>query len=256
MNTAFIPLAPLYVLLILSWFPISEFLYKVLHDEMQVRGAARISVCLATIWICAMAERYRHIRTRLHVYISQSIWMMTLSICYPQWSWIISAIITNLHFLPHVLWCFTTAKWGQSFNMFGARWHPDRMAFFSLGAYLAHFMLGGPAMLTTTFAGLIFTHFAKHNAYASIMEALFPDSQKVVWCVPHAVSCALAEYSNGADATAISTTVRSKLLRLACLPLPDIAHTALISGTEEVVMFFAQSQPFFEAGAKFVTTPV
>jgi hypothetical protein len=97
---------------------------------------------------------------------------------------------------------------------------------------------------------------ARNCAYYTLDQFLFPENTKVVWVVPHAVSCALCEYANGTTAEVVVTTCRGKLLRLATLPLPDVMHAALLAGTEEVTKFLASSEPFFEEGATFATSPL
>lgn len=256
MTTAFIPAAPIYVMLGLLWFPLSGLMYSMLHDDLHVKGASRISAILVGMGLAAVARRVPRIRNLRTVVAVMSLLMFLTAIAFPSYSWIIGSIVTNLQFTPHVLWFFSPARWGARFKMFGVEWEPSRWAFLSLAVYFVHYVAPGPLMPLVALVGMQLMRRAQRDAYTCIMEALFPSTVKHIWCVPHAVSCALSEYSNGADAIAISSTVRNKLMRLASLPLPDVAHTALMSGSEEVVMFFAQNEPFFEAGAKFVTTPV
>lgn len=77
-------------------------------------------------------------------------------------------------------------------------------------------------------------------------DLFFPGSTKTFVFCPHMVTCCMAEYSNGTDAEALASNTRSKLLRLACLPVPDRVAAALLAGSEEVVKYLVPKEPFFE----------
>jgi len=63
--------------------------------------------------------------------------------------------------------------------------------------------------------------------------------------VPHIVSCVIQEFEGGADAQVVKSTTRSKIRRLATLPMPDFDHMTLISGSEKVIFFLVEKQHFF-----------
>jgi hypothetical protein len=73
------------------------------------------------------------------------------------------------------------------------------------------------------------------------------DPKKTILYVPHAVSCACAEYDNGATMEVVLANVRQKLLRLATLPIPDYQADALMDGTEEVIKVAVQCRHFFDS---------
>jgi hypothetical protein len=171
--------------------------------------------------------------------------------------------LRGIAFLPHVIWLITRFRRrhqlpvlfsGVSFSCLGVEWHATREAWWWL--LLASLRLALPcdfALPLLIVSAIYYGRVSRRSVYVSLDQLLFGEDVKKLWYVPHAGACALAEYSNGTGAVAVVATCRGKLLRLACLPLPDVMHLALIAGTEEVVKFIVSREPFFEAGPTFAT---
>lgn len=83
----------------------------------------------------------------------------------------------------------------------------------------------------------------------SVLRFFLDLEVRVMPVCPHALSCVLSEYAAGTDATAVASNTRGKLLRLACLPIPDTVAQQVLSGTEQAVYFLAPREPFFGVGA-------
>lgn len=64
--------------------------------------------------------------------------------------------------------------------------------------------------------------------------------------MPHLVTAALSEFSTGAQLTLVAQTTRSKLLRLATLPVPDFLYAQVLTGSECAVKIVAASDSFFD----------
>jgi hypothetical protein len=75
----------------------------------------------------------------------------------------------------------------------------------------------------------------------------------IVRVVPHMLTCALAEFASPAQAQLVETTTRSKLLRLAAMPVPDASYAQVMTGTELAVKVVASSEAFFDAPLGRVT---
>jgi hypothetical protein len=86
-------------------------------------------------------------------------------------------------------------------------------------------------------------------AFLLVMETLYflRFKQKVIqFCfVPHLVSCVLADFDRQTNRSVALTSVRQKIRRLACLPLPDKDHLQLMLGTENVVLILLEKNDFF-----------
>lgn len=123
-------------------------------------------------------------------------------------------------------------------------------------AGMAHAWLPYPF---STAAGLLYLWSCSHQKslfHKAVVSFFFSNgTREVVFC-PHAVACAMSEFSNGTNAEALVSSTRSKLLRLACLPLPDNAVTPLMTGSEEVIRYLVPSEPFFTGPATFATSPL
>jgi len=63
--------------------------------------------------------------------------------------------------------------------------------------------------------------------------------------IPHIVSSVVAEYSAGTNAQVVNSTIRQKILRLSCLPIPDYDAIAFISGSEIMAEFLLRQKSFF-----------
>lgn len=74
--------------------------------------------------------------------------------------------------------------------------------------------------------------------------------------VPHMVSCVVSEYDRGTNAEAARNTMRQKIRRLACLPIPDRDALAFINGTEIVCDQLLTRENFFWEGAVSFSLPV
>jgi hypothetical protein len=74
--------------------------------------------------------------------------------------------------------------------------------------------------------------------------------------IPHLVSAVLAEYDRGTNAVAARSTLRQKMRRLACLPIPDEDALVFITGSELVCEQLLQSENFFAEGAACFRQPL
>jgi hypothetical protein len=178
----------------------------------------------------------------------------------PDLVWWVEVIVRNIGWLPWIVLMVAPGTSWESrklFTAFGVQWRCRKDVWLWWAAGLLRYC--GPPPLALFSTGLAIIYYgarARNCAYYTLDQFLFPENTKVVWVVPHAVSCALCEYANGTTAEVVVTTCRGKLLRLATLPLPDVMHAALLAGTEEVTKFLASSEPFFEEGATFATSPL
>ena len=73
--------------------------------------------------------------------------------------------------------------------------------------------------------------------------------------IPHLVSAVVAEYDRGTNVVAVRTTIRSRIARLASLPIPDRDALAFINGSELVCMQLLSHQDFFWEGAACFRQP-
>lgn len=71
------------------------------------------------------------------------------------------------------------------------------------------------------------------------------DSEPVVYYSPHVVSCVLAECNNSALVESLLPNLRSKILRLGAIPLPDTMALAIIQGSQLAVESYLRSGSFF-----------
>jgi hypothetical protein len=69
--------------------------------------------------------------------------------------------------------------------------------------------------------------------------------EQVLTSCPHMVTCCLAEYANGADAVSVRANTRTKLMRLATLPIPDRYLFDIVSGSEAVIIYLSPREAFF-----------
>lgn len=99
---------------------------------------------------------------------------------------------------------------------------------------------------------LLYSSFILHRyRYACMVGKM-----KVVYSCPHIVACVLAEYAAGTSAEVVATNTRSKMMRLATLPIPDDAITYLLDGSELAIKVIAEGSSFFAEGATFLTSPL
>lgn len=71
---------------------------------------------------------------------------------------------------------------------------------------------------------------------------------RVVSWIPHLVSCVLSEYERGVSPEVARATMRQKIRRLACLPIPDFDYLRLVEGSELVIEVLMKSGDFFGEG--------
>lgn len=83
------------------------------------------------------------------------------------------------------------------------------------------------------------------TAYILILRLLYYRRHKGEWFLPiyvrvseliytpHAVSCAVQEFSAGTNSTAVASSITGKMLRLSTLPIPDALALQLQRGSEE-----------------------
>jgi hypothetical protein len=74
-------------------------------------------------------------------------------------------------------------------------------------------------------------------------------STKYITYLPHLVSAVVSEYDRGTNAEAVNSTIRQRIRRLACLPIPDEDALVLINGSELVAKAVISRQNFFGEGA-------
>ncbi len=237
-------------LLVTTHVPAAAFLLNISATRLAIPPTLFLGLCM----MCGVIVRCR---SRTSLAIAQRAAMMLLFALSPPLGGCAQIALHCVPFLPHILFWWANSKWGESFQLGGATWHPTRTPFIWLGLIVLGCVL--PHELRLLVKLLIVLHFGPKSrdiVYQSLTELLFPDNVKVLWYVPHAASCAISEYSNGTGAEVVVSTCRGKLLRLACLPLPDVMHSALVSGTEEVAKYLVSKEPFFEAGATFATVPL
>lgn len=79
-----------------------------------------------------------------------------------------------------------------------------------------------------------------------IMITRLRKCDETVLVCPHMVACALSEFANGTGKAAAKESARLKLMRLACLPIPDQIRSQVTSGSEELVLFLVERNHFFE----------
>lgn len=72
---------------------------------------------------------------------------------------------------------------------------------------------------------------------------------KYITYLPHLVSAVVAEYDRGTNAEAVNSTIRQRIRRLACLPIPDEDALTLINGSELMAKAIISRQNFFVEGA-------
>lgn len=75
---------------------------------------------------------------------------------------------------------------------------------------------------------------------------------RAFYYVPHMVSCLAAEFDRGTNADAVRTSIRQRVRRLACLPIPDEDYLALVAGTELVTEDVIERYGFFSGVAACV----
>lgn len=103
----------------------------------------------------------------------------------------------------------------------------------------------GPALKYVTLVlGAMNLAWSAYSLFAWLTVTNVPDFH-LQYC-PHLVSYLVAEYSRYADAASVSSSIRSKIMRAACFPLPDTMALELISGTEKVAEWAVQYQLFFD----------
>lgn len=68
----------------------------------------------------------------------------------------------------------------------------------------------------------------------------------VITFVPHLVSCIVSEYDRGTNSVAVKSTIRQRLRRNACLPVPAEDALILYDGTELVAEYLLEKNNFFE----------
>jgi hypothetical protein len=73
--------------------------------------------------------------------------------------------------------------------------------------------------------------------------------------IPHLVSAVMAEYDRGTNAVAARSTMRQRIRRLACLPIPDEDALKFIVGTELVCEQLLDQEDFFWEGAACFRQP-
>lgn len=81
---------------------------------------------------------------------------------------------------------------------------------------------------------------------------LFWVSERNMWYCPHAVSSVMAEFPMLVNEETVRLNCRSKLLRLAALPIPDVAASQILSGTERVCLFaLAHGRSVFDLEGRY-----
>lgn len=96
-------------------------------------------------------------------------------------------------------------------------------------------------------------------AVATIGFFLLPSRRSRLYSVafvPHLVSAVMAEYDRGTNVTAARTTLRQKIRRLACLPIPDEDALKFITGSELICEQLLSHEDFFWEGAACFRQPV
>jgi len=250
-------LAPVLIATFFLWPIVTYGVFDIIHELPHSRliSLSAGGFVTGTVGLTAMRWCRGPISTRLFFCVVLGIVQTVL----PSLAFYIALGIKLLPFIPTIAWVFSSNKWGNwNVSVFKhkmkVRWHP--YAFAALCA-VRYFCPDSAVALICHAANMYYLRPAsKDPVYRVIVHLFFPKSERVMWYVPHAGACALAEFSNGTNAEAVVSTCRGKLLRLACLPLPDKMHTALLAGTEEIVKYLVASQPFFEEGATFATVPL
>lgn len=252
---AFIPFV---VAMLYAIYPLYQFLLPVcLEFDLFRARPMTVAACTSFAVVVGLIIRIRPLcTTSLRCHLWMSVICMVLSY---DWRfrfamyWASAAYI----WLPFLLW-FTVRGPDARFVRFGVHWHVRWRA---LAVFLGLSVLrcGLPTDAVCCFGTLLLVVSAarlRWATYVALDEFLFPLNQRSVWYVPHAASCALAEYANGTGVEAARASCRQKLLRLATLPIPDAMHVALVSGTEEFVLQLVEGEPFFEDGETFMTSPL
>jgi hypothetical protein len=73
--------------------------------------------------------------------------------------------------------------------------------------------------------------------------------------IPHLVSSLVAEFERVPDMSMVSKGIRQKVLRLACLPIPDHSWYELVIGSEQVAMTILKRGTYFGDAAACFTWP-
>lgn len=74
--------------------------------------------------------------------------------------------------------------------------------------------------------------------------------------IPHLVSCVVSEYDRGTNAVVVRSTIRQKIRRLACLPIPDEDALIFLTGSELVAEQLLESGEYFSRGAACFRLPL
>lgn len=74
--------------------------------------------------------------------------------------------------------------------------------------------------------------------------------------IPHLVSAVVAEYDRGTNAVAVRSSIRSRINRLASLPIPDRDALVFINGSELICEQLLSHQNFFWEGAACFRQPL
>jgi hypothetical protein len=67
--------------------------------------------------------------------------------------------------------------------------------------------------------------------------------------IPHLVTSLVAEYERVPDMKAVRKSIRQKVLRLACLPVPDNEWYHLVGGSEQVALTILKKGSYFAESA-------
>jgi len=73
--------------------------------------------------------------------------------------------------------------------------------------------------------------------------------------IPHVISCVITDFDRTTNVEAARSTIRQKIRRLACLPIPDRDALAFYTGTELVIEQILSRRNFFWAGAVCLRQP-
>lgn len=94
------------------------------------------------------------------------------------------------------------------------------------------------------------------NAELFLCSWLYRLTKRDLIVCPHMVTCVMADYAAGTSAEVVAANTRSKLMRLATLPIPDVAYQQLMAGSELAIYHLVQKEPFFAEGAIHLGSPL
>lgn len=157
------------------------------------------------------------------------------------------ATTLTLALVPHP-WIFVCVNGAFSWAVLvwrGSKWKPSLVVVTTVATVLTTWLPSGWLSIVGWFCLVVLTRYSQDVIDRAVRTAMCSTILEVIPYCPHLATCVFAEFATGTGQAALDQSTRAKILRNACLPLPDRVVARVYEGTEMAVRTLAGAKSFF-----------